>query len=94
MRSAFNGFSCLGLMFILGGSVFVIGGTLLGWSMIYTWIGAIELLVGLILVIEELIFIGRWNKRVGIIRTNEKLTLQEAASKTGTSPEKARSLIY
>jgi len=65
-----------------------------GWDMIFAWIGAVELLIGIILVIEEVIFTYRWNKMVGIIKTHDKITLQEAAAKTGAAPKKVRSIIY
>ena len=65
-----------------------------GWSMIAAWIGAVEIVIGLIMVIVETILTGRWNKMVGIIQTHDRLTLQEAADKTGTTPDKVRSLIY
>ncbi|MBN2228351.1 MAG: hypothetical protein JW779_02085 [Candidatus Thorarchaeota archaeon] len=94
MRSAFNGFSCLGFMFILGGSVLTIPGIMFNGDIIATWIGAGELVIGIILVIEEVIFTRRWNRMVGIIRNHNEITLQEAAAKTGTTPDKARSLIY
>ena len=67
---------------------------LLGWSMIYAWIGSVEIFIGIVLVVIELVLTRRWNKRVGILKTHEKLTLQEAADKTGTTPDKTRSLIY
>ena len=69
-------------------------GIAFGSGLIATWIGVVELFIGLILVIEEIVFTRRWNKRVGIIKTHDTLTLQEAADKTGTTPDKARSLIY
>ena len=94
MRSAFKGFSCLGLMFILGGGLLVIPGLLSGSVTLGVWIGAVELIIGLILVLEEVIFTRRWNKMVGIIRPHDKITLEEAAAKTGAAPEKVRSLIY
>ncbi|TFG32885.1 hypothetical protein EU527_09130 [Candidatus Thorarchaeota archaeon] len=94
MRSAFNGLSCLGLMFILGGGFLVLAGPIFGWSMIGTWIGAVELFIGLILVIEEVIFTRRWNRMVGIIRTHDNITLQEAVAKTGAAPDKVGSIIY
>lgn len=65
-----------------------------GWSMIAAWIGAFEIFIGIILVIVEVVFTRRWNKMVGILKTHDRLTLQEAADKTGTNPDKARSLIY
>ena len=67
---------------------------LFGWSMIGAWIGTVEIVIGLALVIVEVILTRRWNKMVGIIRTHDQITLQEAADKTGTTPDKARSLIY
>jgi len=94
MRSAFNGLSCLGLMFILGGSFLVIAGPMFGYGLIGTWIGAVELFIGFILVIEEVIFTYRWNRRVGIIKSHDRITLQEAADKTGATPDKVRSIIY
>lgn len=94
MRSAFNGLSCLGLMFILGGGFLVIAGPMFGYGMIGTWIGAVELFIGFILVIEEVIFTYRWNKMVGTIKTHDKITLHEAATKTGAAPHKVRSIIY
>jgi hypothetical protein len=94
MRSAFNGFSCLGLMFILGGGSFVIFRIMFGWGMIFAWIGAVELLIGLILVIEEVIFTRRWNRMVGIIRTHDNITIHEASTKIGATPDKVRSIIY
>jgi hypothetical protein len=81
-------------MFILGGGFFVVAWFMLGWSMIYAVIGSVELFIGIILVIIEIIFTRRWNKRVGMIKTHDRLTLQEAADLTGTTPDKARSLIY
>lgn len=69
-------------------------GPLFGWGMIGTWIGAIELLIGLILVIEEVIFAYRWNKMVSKIKIHDRITLQEAAAKTGAAPDKLRSIIY
>jgi hypothetical protein len=62
--------------------------------MIGAWIGAVEIVLGLILVIVEIILTRRWNKMVGIIKTHDRLTLQEAADETGTAPDKAQSLIY
>jgi len=81
-------------MFILGGSFLVIVGPMFGYGMIGTWIGAAELIIGFILVIEEVIFAYRWNKMVGLIKNHDKITVQEAAATTGTAPEKMRSIIY
>ena len=94
MRSAFNGFSCLGLMFILGGAFLAVPEMLFGTFTIGFWIGAIELVIGLILVIEEVVFTRRWNKMVGKIRTHDKITVQEAAAEIKADPDKVRSIIY
>ena len=94
MRSAFNGLSCLGLMFILGGGYLVMAGIAFGSGLIATWIGAVELFIGLILVIEEIVFTRRWNKRVDIIRNHDRITIHEAAARTKIDPDKVRSLIY
>jgi len=94
MRSAFNCFSCLGLLFVIGGGYLVAAEIFLGWGMIAAWIGVVEIFIGLILVIVEAILTRRWNKRVGIIKTHDRITVQEAADKTGTTPDRARSLIY
>ena len=81
-------------MFILGGGSFVLYWMFFGWKMIFAWIGAGELVIGLILVIEEVVFTRRWNKRVAIIRFHDRITLQEAAAKIKADPDKVRSLIY
>jgi hypothetical protein len=94
MRSAFNCFSCLGLLFILGGGFLVVAWYMFGWGLIAAGIGAVEVFIGLILVVVELILTRRWNKMVAVIKTYETITLQEAAAKTGAPPEKVRSLIY
>jgi hypothetical protein len=65
-----------------------------GWDMIFAWIGAVELVIGLILVIEEVIFTSRWNRMVGKIKTHDTITLQEAAVKAGATTDKVRSIIY
>jgi len=81
-------------MFILGGGFLVIAGPMIGYGVIGTWIGAVELFIGFILVIEEVIFTYRWNKMVSTIKTHDKITVQEAATKTGAAPDKVRSIIY
>ncbi len=65
-----------------------------GWVLIAAWIGAVEMFIGSILVIVEIVLTRRWNKIVGIIKTHDRLTLQEAADKTRTAPDKIRSIIY
>jgi hypothetical protein len=65
-----------------------------GWGVIFAWVGVIELFIGLILVIEELVFTRRWNKRVALIKTHDRITLQEAAAKINADSDKTRSIIY
>jgi hypothetical protein len=94
VRSAFNCFSCLGLLFILGGGFLVAARIMFGWSMIGAWIGAVEIVIGLILVIMEVILTRRWNKKIGIIKTYDRIIVQEAADVIGAAPDKTRSIIY
>lgn len=65
-----------------------------GWDMIFTWIGAVELVIGLILVIEEVIFTKRWNRMVSKIKVHDRITLHEAATEIKAGPDKVRSIIY
>lgn len=94
MKSAFNCFTCLGFLLFLGGGFLVAAGLMGGWGVITSGIGAVVLFIGLILVFLQFKIAGRWNKIVGIIKAHDRITVQEAAGKSGVSPDSVRNIIY
>lgn len=94
MKSAFNCFTCLGILFFLGGGFLVAAGLMGGWGMVASGIGGVILFIGLFLIFLQFRIAGRWNKVVGIIKSHESITIQEASGKSGVSLNKINDIIY
>lgn len=52
------------------------------------------LIIALSLIIISFRSASKWNKVVGIVKSHESITIQEAAGKSGINPEKVRNIIY
>ena len=94
MKSAFNCFTCIGILFFLGGGFLIAAGLMGGWGLITSVIGAVVLFIGLILIFLQFKIAGRWNKVVGVIKSHESITIQEAGGKSRVSPDKVRDIVY
>ena len=94
MTSAFNYFTCLGFLLFIGGGFLVAASLMGGWGLVVLGIGAVVLFIGLVLIFLPLKIAGSWNKVVDIIKSHEQITIQEASSKSGISPDRVRNIIY
>ncbi len=94
MKSAFNCFTCLGILFFLGGGFLVAAGLMGGWGLITSGIGAVILFIGLFLIYLQFRIASRWNKVVGVVKSHESITIQEAGGKSRVSPDKVRDIVY
>ena len=94
MKSAFNCFTCLGFLLFFGGGFLVAAGLMGGWGPITAGIGAVVLFIGLLLIFLQFKIAGRWNKVVGVIKSHEKISIQDASGMSGVAPDKVRNIIY
>ena len=94
MKSVFNNLSCLGFILLLCGGVFLTAVLMGAWGLGALIIGAVLLFIGLLLIFVQYKISGAWNKVVDIIKSHEKITIQEASGLSGFSPEGVRSIIY
>ncbi len=94
MKSIFTFFTFLGFILLLGGGFLLYTGLMGGWGLVASGIGAFMLFIGLLLIFVQYKISGGWNKVVDVIKSQEKITMQEASGMTGLSPESVRSIIY
>ena len=94
MKSVFNRFTFLGFLLFIGGGFIVSTGLMGGWDLLVSAIGAVVLFIGLLLIFLQYKLSGGWNKVVDIIKSHEKITIQEASGISGLPPESVRSIIY
>jgi len=94
MKSAFNCFTCLGFLLFFGGGFLIAAGFLGGWGIGSVGIGSAVLFIGLVLIILQFRLANQWNKVVGVIKSHERISIQEAGGKSGVSPDRVRNIIY
>lgn len=85
--------SCLGfLLLIAAGVFFVIAGQ--ANNPPTAIVALVILIIALSLIIISFRSASKWNKVVGIVKSHESITIQEAAGKSGINPEKVRNTFY
>lgn len=94
MRNWLNLVSCLGCLLFLGGGFLVAAGLFGGWSIYVATIGAVVLFVGLALFFSQVKAVEKWNKVVGIAKSQESMAISELSAKSGVPLNKVNNILY
>jgi len=89
--------TCIGFPILIGGLFLFIAASQsihIGGAEIGPLMGLGIMIIGLIVIIIPFRIAGTWNKVVGIVKSHESITIQEAAGKSGVKADKVSSIIY
>ncbi|MGQ4872169.1 MAG: hypothetical protein ACP6IT_10105 [Candidatus Thorarchaeota archaeon] len=109
MKSCLNCVACIGLLFFAvsglaelvavpllfegpsGGYISIFGGN---DTLLVVAGAAVTMVLGLFLIYHQFVSVNKWNKVVGVMKAQRRISLTEASAKTGIKTEEIRRICY